>query len=144
MSLTDPTSKMSKSAPNGRSRILVTDTPEEIHAKVASAKTDSTSGITYDVTARPGISNLLDIYASFDPQHRTPQQVAEEYHAVQPRQLKEMVADAVVEGMRGIRQRYHDLLDASGWLEQVEAESAHKARQSAQETMDIVRNATGL
>ncbi|RCI10985.1 hypothetical protein L249_5434 [Ophiocordyceps polyrhachis-furcata BCC 54312] len=145
MSLTDPTSKMSKSHKSERSRILVTDAASQIHAKIASALTDSASGITYDLTQRPGISNLLEIYAAFDPQRRTPQQLAEAYTTAQPRQLKSMVADAVVEGLRGIRDKFLDLQqDDNGYLEQVEAEGAEKARQSAQETMDLVRNAIGM
>ncbi|PFH55464.1 hypothetical protein XA68_18267 [Ophiocordyceps unilateralis] len=145
MSLTDPTSKMSKSHKSERSRILITDTPDQIHAKIASALTDSTPGITYDSTGRPGVSNLLDIYSSFDPRHRAPQQLAEEYSTAQPRQLKSMVADAVVEGLRGVRQKYLHLIDSDkGCLEEVAADGAHQARHSAKETMELVRNAVGL
>ncbi|RDA90095.1 hypothetical protein CP533_5689 [Ophiocordyceps camponoti-saundersi (nom. inval.)] len=145
MSLTDPTSKMSKSHKSERSRILVTDSPDEVHAKVASALTDSVSGITYDVKKRPGISNLLEIFSVFDSQRRTPEQLAQAHSTAQPRQLKTLVANAVVGGLLGIREKYLDLLEAdNGYLEQLEAEGAEKARQSAQNTMDLVRNAIGL
>lgn len=146
MSLTDPKSKMSKSDKSERSRILITDTPDEIQAKLASALTDSYTGISYDPAARPGISNLLDILSIFDPRQRSPAQLAEEHSDAQPRQFKALVSDAVCQGLHGIRSRYLDLLDLDrgGYLDHVEAQGARKARDSAEETMSIVRSAVGL
>ncbi|KAM5362725.1 hypothetical protein ACJZ2D_012387 [Fusarium nematophilum] len=145
MSLTDPTSKMSKSHKSERSRILITDSPQDIKAKIASAKTDSIPGISYDPAARPGISNLLDILSIFDPDARTAGQLAEAYSDISPKQLKEMVSDAVVGGMDGIRDRYLELVGKGDeHLDAVEAEGARKARASAEETMQIVRDAVGL
>merc|ERR1711939_99457 len=62
MSLTDPVKKMSKSDPNPKSRILLTDSNEVIRSKIKSAMTDSFDGISYEPERRPGVSNLLDIY----------------------------------------------------------------------------------
>ncbi|KAG8737961.1 Tryptophan--tRNA ligase, mitochondrial, partial [Ceratobasidium sp. 428] len=61
LSLRDPTQKMSKSSPNPASRILLTDPAETIEKKVRSAVTDSERGVTFDLTARPGVANLLTI-----------------------------------------------------------------------------------
>lgn len=144
MSLTDPTAKMSKSHKSERSRILITDTPEQIKSKIGGARTDSLSGVSYDTIARPGISNLLDILSVFDTQGRNPQQLATDYSDLTFKQLKETVSDAVVNGLDGIRDRYLELLDNSAYLDRVEAEGAHKARQSAEETMKIVKDAVGL
>ncbi|POR38464.1 Tryptophan--tRNA ligase, mitochondrial [Tolypocladium paradoxum] len=145
MSLTDPTSKMSKSHKNDRSRILITDTPDEIRAKVASALTDSLPGISYDLATRPGVSNLLDILSIFDAQQRSPAQLAQEHAETHPRQFKAMVSDAIIQGLHGIRSRYLGLLDTeSAFLDHVEADGARKARQSAEETMQLVRTAVGL
>ncbi|KAF4467578.1 tryptophanyl-tRNA synthetase [Fusarium albosuccineum] len=145
MSLTDPTSKMSKSHKSDKSRILLTDAPQDIKAKIASAKTDSISGISYDPATRPGISNLLDILSIFDPEAREPSQLAAAYSDVSPKQLKEMVSDAIITGMDGIRDRYLDLVGKGDeYLDSIEAEGARKARASAEETMQIVRDAVGL
>lgn len=145
MSLTEPTEKMSKSHKSEKSRILITDSPQEIKKKLASALTDSIPGISYDVTNRPGISNLLDILSIFDAQGRGPEQLANEYSDIGPRELKEMVTDGVVSGLHGIRDRYLGLLDAGdAHLDEIEAIGARKARQSAEETMQTVRSAVGL
>lgn len=145
MSLTDPTSKMSKSHPSERSRILVTDTPEQIKAKMASALTDSLPGITYDPKSRPGYSNLLDILSVFDPQQRSPPQLAETYSDVGPRKLKEFVSEAIITGLCGVRERFEQLLENdSKYLDYVEADGARKARESAEETMSGVRKAIGF
>jgi len=53
MSLRDGRSKMSKSDPNANSRIHITDSPEEIRAKIARAKTDSDPSLRYALTDSP-------------------------------------------------------------------------------------------
>lgn len=145
MSLRDPTSKMSKSDKSERSRILITDEPEQIEKKIASAMTDSLPGISYDPVNRPGVSNLLDIFSIFDTQGRSADRLGQEYGDSKPKHLKELVADAVIRGLDGIRDRYLDLINGSdSYLDNVEAEGARKARKSADETMQIVRSAIGL
>lgn len=61
MSLADPTKKMSKSEPNGC--VFLDDEPETIETKIMAAVTDSGSEIRCDERAKPGIANLLTIYA---------------------------------------------------------------------------------
>ena len=60
--LVDPSKKMSKSDGSGRGVIFLTDTPQVANKKILSATTDSFEDTQYDYAARPGISNLLDIY----------------------------------------------------------------------------------
>lgn len=136
---------MSKSHKAERSRILITDTPEQIKSKINSALTDSIPGITYDTATRPGISNLLDILSIFDAKGRTSPQLAEHYTDLSPRQLKELASDAVVSGLDGIRARFLELANGdSSHLVKIEAEGARKAAESAEETMCIVREAMGM
>jgi tryptophanyl-tRNA synthetase len=61
LSLTDPSQKMSKSAPNPNSRILITDPPEVIVKKIRGAVTDSERTLSWDPEERRGVSNLLRI-----------------------------------------------------------------------------------
>lgn len=145
MSLTEPTAKMSKSHPSARSRILLTDSAEYIKQKIAGAVTDSIPQISYDTAKRPGISNLLDILSIFDQQKRTPQELGQFYSDLSAKLLKDMVSDAVILGLEKIRLRYLDLL-ATGedHLNRIEAEGARKAKQSAHQTMEIVRAAVGF
>lgn len=63
--LVDPDKKMSKSDDTGKGVIFLSDSPEEAKKKIMSATTDSYEDIQYDYQARPGISNLLDIYEFF-------------------------------------------------------------------------------
>ncbi|KAF7561869.1 hypothetical protein G7046_g2240 [Stylonectria norvegica] len=145
MSLTEPTSKMSKSHKAPRSRIVITDSPTEIKAKFATALTDSLPGVSYDRFNRPGISNLLDILSIFDAQGRSSEQLAQAYSDISPKQLKEMVTDAVISGLDGIRDRFFSLVNGDeAHLNKIAAEGARKAQESAQETMQIVKAAVGL
>ena len=145
MSLSDPTSKMSKSHQLERSRILITDSEKEIKAKISSAMTDSTPGITYNVAERPGISNLLSLLSIFDKHHRKPEQLAQEYRDTHPRIFKDVVSNSIVQGLDGFRSRYTELLNAKNdYLECIEAEGARKARENADKTMSLVRDVVGL
>lgn len=136
---------MSKSSKSERSRILITDTPEQIRKKVGSAVTDSISGISYDTIKRPGISNLLDILSIFDLRGRTASELAEACHDLSPKQLKDLVSDHVASGLDGIRQRYTELLNSDQcYLDRIEAEGTRKAQKSAANTMEMVREAMGI
>ncbi|OLN81516.1 Tryptophan-tRNA ligase, mitochondrial [Colletotrichum chlorophyti] len=146
MSLQQPTQKMSKSAIDPKSRILITDTPEEMHKKIMGARTDSIKNVSYDVANRPGVSNLLEILSIFDTEGRSPSQLADALSQTSLKTLKETVSGAVIQGLAGIRERYVELLsvDEGRYLDAVEAQGARKARLSAEETMAAVREATGL
>jgi len=149
MSLQTPTAKMSKSDPNPRSRILLTDTPEEITAKINGAKTDSQAGeLTYDPVGRPGVSNLLDILAALHPDGggRTAEDWAAELRTEPLRRVKLRVAEAVALALDGVRHRYTRIMerDEGMYLRHVAEYGAQKARARAAETMEIVHSAVGL
>lgn len=148
MSLQTPTSKMSKSDTDPRSRILLTDSAEEIWKKIMAAKTDSTNAVSYDRAGRPGVSNLLELWASFDGQRRGPETLAEVLAGQKAslKDLKTSVADVLVEEIPAIGARYREFLGKDGgrYLDEVEHEGARIARQNADETMDIVKRAVGL
>lgn len=61
--LQNPEKKMSKSAASANSKIMLSDTPEQVRKKIISATTDSVGKIQYDMFNQPGISNLLQIDA---------------------------------------------------------------------------------
>src|SRR5690606_28698128 len=63
-SLQDPLKKMSKSDTNKKALISLLDEPKQIEKKIKSAVTDSDGKVAYDVTNKPGVSNLLNIEAS--------------------------------------------------------------------------------
>jgi tryptophanyl-tRNA synthetase len=146
MSLQQPQQKMSKSSGDPRSRILITDTPEEIRKKIMAALTDSQNSVSYDSETRPGVSNLLDILSAFDAEARTGAELAESFANSSLRDLKETVSESTVRHLSGIREQYLELLsaDEGRYLDAIEVEGAKQARANAEETMQIVRSASGL
>lgn len=146
MSLTNPTTKMSKSDPAPASRILLTDDAAQIREKIKKAVTDSQSdAVSYDRAARPGVSNLLEILANLEG--RTVEETVEVFGGTQKplKLLKERTADAVVKELEGVGDRYRELLAMGGGrLDEIEAVGAQKARRSADVTMRLVKEAVGL
>ena len=140
MSLKDPTSKMSKSDPDTKSRILVIDEPDVIRKKIRSAVTDSGSGVVYDIEAKPGVSNLLDILSVFT--ERSVDDLVKEHEELQYGAFKDVVAEAVIEGLSGLRRTYKDLENEE--VERIMTMGALDARTRAEETMTSVRAAVGL
>lgn len=149
MSLRKPTQKMSKSDPDPKSRILITDSEESIREKLKAAKTDSEVGITYDPVNRPGIANLIDIFRHTSRNATPPEEIAKEFHDREHRMvdLKNMVAEAVVKELKPVRERFQYLgTTREGMQEVTEAynKGMNVARGKATETITKVRHATGL
>jgi len=146
MSLRDPMKKMSKSDDNQNSRILLTDSPTEVSSKLKKAVTDSVGSVTYDRAARPGVSNLVEIYANLQGRSDY-HEVAAELGGIQMKELKETVAACINRHLVPIREKYSQLMDTeqgNRYLEKIAAEGARKARVIAEETMLAVRKAVGL
>lgn len=61
--LQNPEKKMSKSTKSENSKIMLSDTPEQVKKKIMAATTDSVGVIKFDMFNQPGISNLLQIDA---------------------------------------------------------------------------------
>ncbi|KAN0075991.1 hypothetical protein V8E54_007261 [Elaphomyces granulatus] len=144
-SLKDPTLKMSKSHHDQRSRILLTDSPEEIGMKIKFALTDSDPVISYDPIHRPGVSNLIEILSQFDSDGQSCEELALEHRSSSIRSLKEHVANTVSGHLRSIREKYISLIeDKSDYLDSVADLGARDARSNANLTMRLVRVAVGL
>lgn len=146
MSLTNPTTKMSKSDPAPASRILLTDDEAQIRKKLKTALTDShTDAVSYDRAARPGVSNLVEILAILES--RTVKDTVAYFKGTERplKLLKERTADAVVMELEGVGDRYRGLLAmGEGKLDEIEAVGAEKARKTAEVTMGLVKEAVGF
>ncbi len=141
MSLQDPTKKMSKSDENQRAFISMLDSPKQIEKKIKSAVTDSDMEIRYDKENKPGVSNLLAIYASC-----TNQTVADAEKHFQGKgygDLKKEVAEAVISVIEPIQQRYEKLIN-SNELDDILDEGAKKANKVAEKTLHKVKKKMGL
>ncbi len=107
-SLTEPTKKMDKSADNPKSYILLLDDLNQVKNKIKSAVTDSDGVIKFDVKNKPGISNLLTIYASLT--NRTVKDVEKQYADSNYQQFKLDLADIVVNTLKPIQDRYNEII----------------------------------
>jgi len=140
--LQHPEAKMSKSVDSPQGTILVLDSPAAITKKVKSAVTDSGSEVRFDPDEKPGVSNLLALYASATG--TTIAKAEAEFAGAQYGTFKGAVADALVEFLRPLRERYEELADDPGEVARILATGAEKAEAIAAVTMDRVRRATGL
>jgi tryptophanyl-tRNA synthetase len=143
MDLRDPTSKMSKSSSSVQGRISLTDTPEEIKNKIKAAQTDSLNLVTYEPSLRPGVANLLEILSAFDASRQSPEDLAKGMDGASLKILKTRVADTLVDGLAGIRERYQEI-SSKGNMDKVAAEGAGKARANSLKLMTTVREALGV
>ncbi len=140
MDLQDPTSKMSKSADSENGCIMMLDDPSAIMKKFKRAVTDSDSEVRYDVTAKPGVSGLLDILAAATD--TTPQAAAEGY--TQYGALKVDTGEAVVAMLEPIQARYHELVGDPAELTRLLQIGSGRARTVASATLRRVYDAIGL
>lgn len=139
MSLSDPTRKMSKSDPKGD--IFLKDEPAVIRKKIMSAVTDMEMSVRYDKENKPGISNLMTIYASL--KNITLEEVEKEFEGQNYGTFKRAVADTVIAELEPFQQRYKEIIE-SGKLDEILKEGAEKASKIAKNTLSRVKNAIGL
>ena len=139
MSLSDPTVKMSKSDPKGD--IFLKDDLAVIRKKIMSAVTDSGSEVKYDKENKPGISNLLTIYAAL--KEISIEEAEAEFKDSRYGDFKKTVADVVCEELGAFQERYKQILESKAY-EKVLQEGAIKANKVASETLKRVQKAVGL
>lgn len=140
MALDDPTSKMSKSAPNEGSRIALLDPPETIKKKIMRAVTDTDNEIRYDVENKPGISNLLSIYSTFS--NKSIPELEKEYQGQQYGAFKKDLVEVVTGAVRHIQARYNDLSEEE--LLRYLRQGAEKAAEIAEQTIVKVKDKMGF
>ena len=139
MSLSNPTVKMSKSDPKGD--VFLKDDIQVIRKKIMSAVTDSEMEVRYDKENKPGISNLLTIYASL--KNITIEEAEKEFVGANYGTFKRAVADVVCNELQSFQERYQYFIN-SGEVDKVLEEGAEAARKVANKTLQRVKNAVGL
>lgn len=141
MSLQDPTKKMSKSDENNKSFVSMLDDPKKIVKKIKSAVTDSEGIVKYDKENKPGISNLLTIYSSCTGESIT--DIEKKYEGKGYGDFKQGVADAVVDILQPIQERYDELIN-SDELDVILDSGAINASTVANKTISKAKKAMGL
>ena len=144
MDLQDPTHKMSKTASSDAGVIYLFDDPAVIERKVKRAVTDldppGPGAVRWDREAKPGVSNLIELVAS--ARGGSPAEIAARYSNYG--QLKGDAAEAVVELLRPVQERYRELSADPAAVEQVLEDGAERAAKVASETYERASRAIGL
>jgi tryptophanyl-tRNA synthetase len=141
MDLQDPTAKMSTTFGSEAGLVYVDDEPDAIRAKLKRAQTDSGREIVR-APEKAGISNLIEILAVV--RGVAPEEVEREFDGQGYGAFKEAVAEAVVELLAPVRERYASLRADEQGLEATLREGAGRAREIAAGTLAEVRRAMGV
>jgi tryptophanyl-tRNA synthetase len=141
MDLQAPDRKMSTTGGTPTGTVLVLDEPRAIAKKIRSAVTDTGTEVRR-APDKPGISNLIDILAAV--RGIAPEQVESEFDGDGYGAFKSAVADAVVEYLAPVRERYGELRSDEAQLERILATGAEKARAIASDTVADVREVMGV
>lgn len=141
MGLSNPEKKMSKSEENKNDAIFLLDNPDEIRAKIKRATTDSQREICFD-EKRPGVTNLLTIYELLTGKSRA--EIEDHFSAKSYKDLKEQLAEVVIESLRPLQERYREITGDEGTLDEMLNRGAERAAEQAVRKMSQVHASMGL
>jgi tryptophanyl-tRNA synthetase len=133
---------MSKSDPNEGSRITLLDPPDLIQKKIKRAKTDPVIGLEFGNPERPEADNLLGLYALLSGRGR--EAAALECASMGWGAFKPLLAEAAVEALRPVQERYAELRRDPATLQTVLDRGAEAADAVARATLKRVRDALGF
>ena len=144
MDLLTPTSKMSKSDEAGNGVVYLMDKPEDIARKFKRAVTDSDTErcVRYDPDAKPGVANLMEIYAASTG--TTLEAIEREFDGKGYGVFKPAVADAVIEMLRPIQAEASRILADKAYLQSVYKDGAERASHIARKTLRKVYKKVGF
>jgi tryptophanyl-tRNA synthetase len=141
MDLQEPTNKMSTTGGNEAGTVLVLDDPKAITRKIKSAVTDSGSEVKRG-DGKEGIANLIQILAV--ARGTSEEEVERQFDGSGYGDFKGAVAEAVVDLLAPVRERYEELRPDEAALEEILTAGAEKARGIASGTLAEVRSSIGI
>ena len=144
MSLRDGMKKMSKSDISEYSRIMLSDSPDQIVQKIKKAKTDPLPLPTYskEIFKRPEAFNLLSIFASL--KDISTENATQQYEGKEFSLFKKDLADLVVEKIQPIGKEINKLMDDQMYLDSIMTEGRNKAVVEADLVLTKVYDIIGL
>tara|TARA_B100000686_G_scaffold352871_1_gene456299 strand:+ start:203 stop:1183 length:981 start_codon:yes stop_codon:yes gene_type:complete len=140
MDLQHPDRKMSKSELSPAGTINVLEEPDSIRKKVKRAVTDSDSEVRFDIISKPGVSNLLSILGAATG--NDPEALAVSYERYGD--LKNDTAEAVVDLLHPIQQRFHELQSDPRETQRLLELGSAKAQEIASQTLKRAKANAGL
>lgn len=143
MMLDNPTAKMSKSEA-GEGCVYLKDEGDVIRKKFMRAVTDSENVISYDREAKPGVANLIDIYAATKgiSSESATEELARESEGYGD--LKGRVANEVIAVLSPVQQRFNELRADENYLKQVLGQGSQRARSLAEPKLAEIKHVIGL
>lgn len=141
MDLVTPDKKMSKSAENPKGVIRLLEDKEVIRKKIMSATTDSEMVVKYDVENKPGISNLINIYAALTGENI--ENIEQKFATCNYGTFKKEVAEIVIAEIEKIQERYSEYINSTKVDEILDA-GRDKTRQIAKAKYEEARRKMGL
>lgn len=140
--LQEPSKKMSKSDRTDTGCIYIEDTPDTIRKKVKKAVTDSEGKVYYDMENKAGVSNLLTIYSAM--KGIKIEDSCKHFENANYGTLKTEVAEAIIENLAPVQEKYFDYLNRLDYLDEVLAKGRKKAEAKANEKLNEIYSKLGL
>lgn len=141
MSLADPTRKMSKSDPNPKGTVYLTDEPNVIMKKFKSAVTDSEMSVHY-AEGKDGINNLMTIYSAVTGDSF--EKIEADFSGKGYGDFKTAVGEAVVEELRPVQEKFKQLMNDKSYLAECQKNSAEFASRVGQRTLNKAMKKIGF
>ena len=141
MDLQQPANKMSTTRGTPQGTVLLVDPPEVVAKKIRSAVTDSGRDVRRG-EGKEGIANLIELLSIASG--RSEDQIEADYDGKGYGDFKSDVADAVVEMLRPVRERYLELRADEAALRSMLDAGAERARSVADETLAEMRRRMGF
>lgn len=142
MGLQEPTRKMSKSDDAETNAVYLLDSPDLIQRKIKRAVTDTGNEIRFDIADKPGVSNLMSILSAISGDSF--ETIADRYNGCGYGTFKQACADAVVECLRPVQDRYHAVRDDTDGLRRILRAGAERASAAADRTLLRVHEVLGF
>ena len=112
-----------------------------LEKKIMGATTDSEMSVRFDPENKPGISNLINIYASLTDMSVS--DIEKKFSNSNYGEFKRAVADVVCEVLSSIQEKYRDIID-SGKLDEVLNVGANKVREISKKKFEDMKEKIGL
>lgn len=141
MSLADPERKMSKSDPNPKGTVYLTDEPNVIMKKFKSAVTDSEMSVRY-AEGKDGINNLMTIYSAVTGKDFD--MIESEFAGKGYGDFKKAVGEAVVAELEPVQKKYKEYMADKAYLQEQWTKGAETAQRVSQRTLDKVMKKIGF
>ena len=141
MDLQTPNIKMSKSTENKKGVICLLDDVNVTRKKIMSATTDSEMSVKFDPEKKPGISNLINIYASLTS--LSIEDIEKEFKGCNYGTFKGKVTDTVISEIQKIQDRYNEVV-GSEYLTEILDGGAERMREVFKKKYEVMKDKIGL